>query len=577
MKDNLMQKMCDVFESIIKSEGATALIDEKIRKCCEENGVDYDEFSVSVLEEILSIIGAHSDDVGDMLPSELSSKDLDAVSGGTGFFRRGTASALAALSLCGATQLPASAGKQTNHHDASKRATSRHVPDRREPYTINKSQPATNFVTNLATFALGSFLTYFFMHKRSGGPETTSPKLTDLAKNLLPVNGDGISKNPLLQGNGFLPENNGLHEDSFKGKFKGTNQTYSFRTDISATRGYHPFRVGVLNNTLDYCCEKLGFKIKGKKIGSHLNDSQYADVLWELPPTQPAPVVITEQLGSAEVTKSFDPEKCAKIWLSNGRSLQTMVAVQRMSGGSFNTQKTALLNFANYFTPGGGVLKGCVAQEESICRITTLYPLLRNASVCKNFYDINNTAASTHHGPTGLQYWRDIGVCERCVYVPNVQQIKNDYGAGRINGFIYGLIFNVITAAAPQLTKLDSSAITTLEYRKIIKDLWRQIIALAFYKNNENLIAGALGCGAFGNDPKVVAETFFDVLMNEGPIKSDHAGERWIELFKNIVLPIYVHNCSEADVNNYNHFFNKVIEYACRGLNIQLLNLYCPE
>ncbi len=336
MKDNLMQKMCDVFKSIIKSEGATALIDEKIRKCCEENGVDYEEFSVSVLEEILSIIAAHSDDVGDLLPSDLSSKYLDAVSGGTGFFQRGTASALAALSLCGATQLPASAGDQSNHHVASKRVTSRHVPDRRAPYTNSKSQPATNFVTNLATFALGSFLTYFFMHKRSGGPKTNSPKLTNLSGTpLLPVNDDAISKNSLLQGNGFLPEDaSSPAQASFKRKFDG---------EITPTNGPKPFRIRAFNDTLQYCNEKLRFPIdSGTVTQDPDNDTKtYNKVWWGIPSDHPAPTIIHSNVTSVRVPKPIVPRTCATIWISNGRSLQTMNALKYKLGDKFDTTKTA--------------------------------------------------------------------------------------------------------------------------------------------------------------------------------------------------------------------------------------------
>lgn len=569
MKDNLMQKMCDVFESIIKSEGATALIDEKIRKCCEENGVDYEEFSVSVLEEILSIIGAHSDDVGDMLPSELSSKDLDAVSGGTGFFRRGTASALAAISLCGATQLPASAGKQTNHHDASKRVTSRHVPDRREPYTINKSQPATNFVTNLATFALGSFLTYFFMHNRSGGPETTSPKLTDLAKNLLPVNGDGISKNPLLQGNGFLPENaSSPAQASFETKFGGT---------ITPQNSPRPFRIRGFNDTLQYCNEQLGFPIDSGTVTQDpdTDTKTYNEVWWGLPAGHLAPTVIHQTVSSVNVTAPLNPQRCATIWISNGRSLQTMNALKHKLGNSFDTTKTALLDFANFFDPGGAPFAGCVAQEESICRITTLYPLLRNLELYKAFYNLHKQRSSDYektHGKTqDSDYWNYIGTFKDCIYVPDVQQIKNDYGASRIGGFVNGPVFNIIAAAAPDLSDTKGEYKSSNTYKNDFRKLWRQIIVTAHRKGNTNLFAGPIGCGAFRNDPQVAAETFFEVFLKEGP----NSSACWAECFQNLVLPNYIYNVHDAF--NYAWFFDTAISEEYKGLNIQLLNLYCPE
>ena len=301
MNKKLMQKMFIIFESIIKNEGATALTNERIKKCCEENCVDYEEFIASVFEEVWSVIGSHSENTGDVLLSELSSKNLEEVSGGAGFFQRDTASALAALSLCGATQLPASAVKEKDRQVLlQERVASRHLQKRSVADSVIKSQTAQNIAKYLFTAGLGSFLTYLLMSQRSGGAENPA-SFEDL-----------ILKEVLVPANGFWPENNGLHEDSFEVEFKHQKKTYSFKTDLSSTREYHPFRVGVLNNTLDYCCQELGFKIKGKKIGSHPNESQYQEVLWELPDKQPKPIIFTKKIGSAEVKKSFDTKNVQK-------------------------------------------------------------------------------------------------------------------------------------------------------------------------------------------------------------------------------------------------------------------------
>lgn len=555
MNEKLMQKMFIIFESIIKNEGATALTNERIKKCCEENCVDYEEFIASVLEEVWSVIGSHSENTGDVLLSELSSKNLEEVSGGAGFFQRGTASALATLSLCGATQLPASAVKEKDRQVLlQERVASRHLQKRSVADSVIKSQTAQNIAKYLFTAGLGSFLTYLLMSQRSGGAENPA-SFEDL-----------ILKEVLVPANGFLPENAG---SSPRAWFKNGS---SIVTPYLSKQDGQLFRIEAFFNTLAYCKNTLGFSVQRTcKTGYTAND------MWVLPEEyqKKPPVVINEEVTSVRVTTPFDPSKCAKIWISNGRSLQTMVAVKHRLGESFDTKKTALLDFANFFDPGGAPFAGRFAQEESLCRITNLYPLLCNKPVKDKFYGPHK-GLKRKTKRKDLAYWESIGTFRDCIYVPNVKQIKNDYGASRIDGFINGPIFNVIAAAAPDLRNLEGLVNTgSDEYCECFKKLWRQIIGTACDNQNKNLIAGALGCGAFKNNPKVAAETFFDVLVNEGPAEGEYKGRRWAEMIDNVVLSNYIYNSTSQDAVNYAYFLIEASKYE--GLNIERFDLECPE
>lgn len=559
MKDNLMQKMFGVFESIIKSEGATALTNERIKKCCEENDVDYAKFSASVIEEVLSVIGAHSGNSGDVFLSELSSNDLETVSGGMGTFRRGTASALAALNLCGATQLPASAGTHTASQVVPEKVASRHLNKRSGDARIITSQSAPTLAKYLSTAALGSFLTLLLVHPSSGTTTTNPTQKQNLAAL-------GLVNVTHVKGNGFLLENTDLpvKDCVYTSGRKVTVTPYLNKEDGRL------FRRAAFFDTLSYCEEHLGFSVTKTKTD---NPNYNKNDTWTLPCGHPTPNIIKDSITSVRVTKPLGSQKCATIWLSNGRALQTMVALQTKLGKAFDTRKTAILDFANFFNPGGAPFGGCFAQEESICRITNLYPLLCNKSVKQNFYDPHNARQreylTTSRGKD-LGYWKYVGTFRDCVYVPGVQQIKNDYGASRIGGFINGPTFNIIAAAATDLRQQTGLVDTNRsEYRECFKTLWRQIISTAYTNGNDNLAAGALGCGAFGNDPKVVAETFFDVLMNEGPNQKT----KWAELFTNVILPIYIYKLKDA--TNYAWFLNIATFY--KHLSIQFLNLYCPE
>ena len=62
----------------------------------------------------------------------------------------------------------------------------------------------------------------------------------------------------------------------------------------------------------------------------------------------------------------------AKIVVSGKRSLEAAEAYAKQG------KKVCVLNFASATNPGGGVVNGSSAQEECICRCTTLYPCLNN-------------------------------------------------------------------------------------------------------------------------------------------------------------------------------------------------------
>ena len=79
-------------------------------------------------------------------------------------------------------------------------------------------------------------------------------------------------------------------------------------------------------------------------------------------------------------------EKPAKVVVSKKRTLE---AARGYAG-----QKVAVHNFASATNPGGGVTTGAGAQEECICRCSTLYFCLKTQEMQNRFYTPHRQSAA---------------------------------------------------------------------------------------------------------------------------------------------------------------------------------------
>lgn len=145
----------------------------------------------------------------------------------------------------------------------------------------------------------------------------------------------------------------------------------------------------------------------------------------------------------------------------------------------------AILNFANALAPGGMVLHGAMAQEESICRCSNLYESLIG---CPKYYSINKKLLNIR----GHIYSDSI------IYSPNVLFFKDDTTYELVSP-IYG---DVITCPAPATMLPDDKAFDI--YCSRIEN----ILKSAIINNVDCLILGAWGCGAFGQNPQIMAKAF---------------------------------------------------------------------
>ena len=172
-----------------------------------------------------------------------------------------------------------------------------------------------------------------------------------------------------------------------------------------------------------------------------------------------------------EITANAMPNADMKIVVSGER---TFAAAEKYKG-----KKICCLDFANSHSVGGAPWSAG-AQEESMCRVSTLYPCLYAKK--QDFYDLH---------------------CE-------------EYDAGEIDemGTDEELWFktDVIVSAAPEL----DWGYDDVAYKKIMESRIKRILDVASNENVQVLILGAFGCGAFNNPPEIVSEIFSGLVRKYG-------------------------------------------------------------
>lgn len=154
--------------------------------------------------------------------------------------------------------------------------------------------------------------------------------------------------------------------------------------------------------------------------------------------------------------------------------------------------KIAVLNFASATNPGGGVARGSRAQEESLCRCSTLYPVLADPKYWGAFYGFHRKR-------------HDARYTDLCLYTPGVKVIKSDTALPERLDEKDWLSVDVITCAAPNLRERPSNEmnpqagealhLSDEELLALHKKRGRRILAAAAANEADVLVLGAFGCG----------------------------------------------------------------------------------
>lgn len=225
------------------------------------------------------------------------------------------------------------------------------------------------------------------------------------------------------------------------------------------------------------------------------------------------------------LTRFRDP---ARVIVTQNRTLQAAC--------QYNNAKVAVLNFASATNPGGGVTRGSSAQEEALCRCSTLYPCLTMPKLWDSFYQFHRNR-------------KDALYTDACIYTPEVVVIKSDTASPERLPHERMRKVDVISCAAPNLRSRPGNAmnpdagapvhISDKELLRLHMERARKILTIAALHKNDVLVLGAFGCGAFRNPPAVVANAYQRVLPE------------FAQAFKTIEFAVY---CPPNDTKNFNTF-----------------------
>lgn len=219
-----------------------------------------------------------------------------------------------------------------------------------------------------------------------------------------------------------------------------------------------------------------------------------------------------DEIRNAQLQKCFVMGRCG-YGCFNEDSFS--LAIERSKNAKYLFSKDAkqevlVLNFANPVNPGGGVRKGAQAQEEDLCRKSSLLFALEDKSASP-YYQCNRSL-NTYMGSDAI------------VITPKVEIIKD--GNGEL--LDDSVVVSVMTCAAP-MVKYGLEGMSQEEYEQLLYHRIEGMLKCAAYLKYKVLVLGAFGCGAFGNDAKTVSDIFYKVLK-----EFDFCGMKEKDLFKRI-------------------------------------------
>ncbi|MCD7856313.1 MAG: TIGR02452 family protein [Clostridiales bacterium] len=240
--------------------------------------------------------------------------------------------------------------------------------------------------------------------------------------------------------------------------------------------------IAILEDTLAIL-EQGGYSKDGQDVHLAFSPEQMREIRVYLPeelPSLTAPEREEPQAQDASCTFGCENEDALVL---------AQKQYQLLKNAGESAPKILVLNLASATRPGGQTRNGANAQEEDLCRRTSLLLSLESEGA-KRYYDYNN-ARKTRMGSDGV------------LLSPNVEVIKDASSEALAQPFPV----SVMSCAAP-MVRLGLEGMSQQEYEEMLYKRIRGMLLVAASQGYRHLILGAFGCGVYGNDAALVSDLF---------------------------------------------------------------------
>ena len=249
------------------------------------------------------------------------------------------------------------------------------------------------------------------------------------------------------------------------------------------------------------------------------------------PPEQLA--YVPKQRGSYSVANE-DSFSAAQAMMDRSRYQKDLRLSRETPQAAPN--RVLVLNFANPVHPGGGVRSGARAQEEDLCRKSTLLVSLESPEAGP-FYCAHRASGSPL-------------ASDAMILSPDVEVIRDENN----NLLADSIVVSVLTCAAPRVNTGERPS--DYKLTQLLNDRITGILHVAAAYHYHYLVLGAWGCGAFGNDAELVANIFYWSLRDFCRGAYTHA-----DYFRDVTFAVLDHSYNQYNFKCFEKQFQDFYAY----------------